>query len=138
MESWSRLVKLAYKWGTLPAVILALFMGHGWDALRVAQGYAETTGVVTHFSCAKSVVVRFDYTVDGIVHQGTDVSTLSSFECPPYSPGKVVNVFYSRRHPDLVLMDMTPRQALWHQLGIIFAILLLFPMVAFMIAVKET
>ena len=137
MESWHRLLMLAYKWGTLPVVLLAFFGGQGWDALRVAQGYTETAGVVTRYTCRKAVVVQFAYTVDDVAHQGSSTSTLSSFECPPYSPGQAVRVFYSTQHPELALMNTTPQQALRHQLLVILAILLLFPFATFFMAYRE-
>ncbi len=136
METWSRLLKLAYKWGAVPVVLL-IFFGGGWDALRVAQGYKETSGVVTHYSCAKTVTVQFSYTVDDDVHQGSSTLARAGFGCPQYNPGQAVRVFYSTRHPDLALMDTTPQQALRNLVFGIFAVLLLFPVVTFMIAYKE-
>jgi len=137
MESWHRLLMLAYKWGTLPVVLLVFFCGQGWDALRMAQGYAETTGIVTHYSCRKIVVVQFTYTVGDVAHQGSNSSALSSFECPQYNVGEAVHVFYSTRHPEMALMNATPQQALRHQFLVILAILLLFPFVTFFAAYKE-
>jgi len=137
MESWRRLVKLAYKWGTLPVVLLVLFSGQGWDALRMARGYAEATGIVTHYTCRKVVVVEFSYTVDDVVHQGSDASALSSFECPHYNESEAVRVFYSTQHPELALMNVTPQQALQHQFSVILAILLLIPFVTFFAAYKQ-
>jgi hypothetical protein len=137
METWHRLLKLSYKWAALPIVLLVLVMGHGWDALRVAQGYAETTGVVTHYSCAKAAHVQFTYTVDDVVHEGSSTIALSGFSCPQYNLGEIVRVFYSTRHPELALMNTTPRQALQHQFLVILAILLMFPCVTFFAAYKE-
>ena len=137
MESWHRLLMLAYKWGTLPVVLLFFFGGQGWDALTMTRAYAETTGVITHYSCRKAVVVQFAYTVGDVAHQGSSSSALSSFECPPYNVGEAVRVFYSTRHPELALMNTTPQQALRHQFLVILAILLLFPFVTFFAALKE-
>ncbi|HXA47139.1 MAG TPA: DUF3592 domain-containing protein [Burkholderiaceae bacterium] len=128
---------LAYKWGTLPVVLLVFFGGQGWDALRITQGYTETSGVITHYSCGKAVVVQFSYTAGDVVHHGSSTSALSSFECPQYSPGETVRVFYSTKHPELALMNTTPRQALRHQFSVILVILLLFPFVTFFAAYKE-
>jgi hypothetical protein len=137
METWHRQLKLSFKWLALPVVLLVLLMGKGCDALRVARGYAETTGVVTHYSCNKAVLVQFTYTVDDIVHQGSSTIPLSGFECPQYHPGESVHVFYSTRHPEITLMNTTPRQALQHQILVILAILLMFPCVTFFAAYKE-
>jgi hypothetical protein len=138
MESWQRLVKLAYKWGTLPVVLLVLFSGQGWNAIRMTQGYAETTGIVTHYSCRKVVVVQFTYTVDDVAHQGSDSSALSGFACPQYNEGEAVRVFYSTRHPELALMNATPQQALRHQFSVILVILLLVPFVTFFMAYRQS
>lgn len=138
MESWSRLLKLAFKWGTLP-VLLLVFFGGGWHALRMAWDYKETTGVVTQYRCAKSIVVDFAYTVDEVAHQGSSVSALSGLACDPYyKPGDAVRVFYSTPHPEIALMNATPRQALRHQFLVVLAVLLAFPFVTFMLALRES
>ena len=136
VDSWHALLKLAYKWATLPLVLLVFFGGQGWDALRIAQGYAETTGVITHYSCGKAVVVQFEYTAGDVVHRGSSASALSSFECPQYNPGEAVRIFYSTRNPDMALMNATPQQALRHQFAIILVMLLLFPFATFCLAYR--
>src|SRR5579872_7149370 len=60
--TWRTAALSSYKWIALPLALLIFFIGDGWTSWRVMhQGYEQTTGVVTEFSCGKSGRIEYTY-----------------------------------------------------------------------------
>jgi len=85
-QSWLNLTKRTYKWIALPLALLVFFIGQGWDALRVEQGYAETSGTVTPYTCGRAGSVEYTYTAAADVRYGQS----PNMGCHQYNPGSKV------------------------------------------------
>ena len=104
-QSWLKLTKRIYMWGALPIALLVFCLGNGWSAMRLMhQGYEQTAGTVTEFTCGKSGVVEYTYVANRYPHH----SVAANPGCRRYAPGETVPVYFSTRHPELSVINATP------------------------------
>ena len=134
MQSWWNNTWQMYKWIIVPMLLFLLFKGDGWDALRVAWDYKETTGTVTGHGYGKPSVLEYSYTASGQLIQGTSIP----FDSRQYRPGDTVRVFYSTGIPQLsVVSTIPPGWLLVKELAVTLMILLVLLPIVTMISLAS-